>query len=86
MWLSTHNNTLYIRVSLAEIYEYICVQKVHLLTPYSLLCPITQLSNLWWIPNSVSKGFDTAIKQAHQDDSNDTPQPICECQVGFALL
>ena len=22
----------------------------------------TQLSNLWWMPNSVSKGFDTAIK------------------------
>ena len=23
---------------------------------------------------------------AHQDDSNDTPQPICEFQVGFHLL
>ena len=23
---------------------------------------ISQLSNLWWIPNSVSKGFDTATK------------------------
>ena len=22
----------------------------------------TQLSNLWWMPNSVSKGFDTAMK------------------------
>ena len=31
----------------------------------------TQLSNLWSMPNSVSKGFDTAIKRAHQDDSND---------------
>ena len=25
-------------------------------------------------------------KRAHQDDSNDTPQPICECQVDFPLL
>ena len=24
-------------------------------------------------------------KRAHQDDSNDTPQPICEFQVGFPL-
>ena len=23
---------------------------------------VAQLSNLWWIPNSVSKGFDTAMK------------------------
>ena len=42
--------------------------------------------------NSVSKGFDTAMKmgssrqRAHQDDSNDTPQPIGECQVSFHLL
>ena len=40
------------------------------------------------MPNSVSKGFDTAMKTgwALQDDSNDTPQPICECQVDFPLL
>ena len=25
-------------------------------------------------------------ERAHQDDSNDTPQPICEFQVGFPLL
>ena len=25
-------------------------------------------------------------KRAHQDNSNDTPQPICEFQVGFPLL
>ena len=25
-------------------------------------------------------------KRAHQDNSNDTPQPICECQVDFPLL
>ena len=25
-------------------------------------------------------------KQAHQEDSNDTPQPICEFQVDFPLL
>ena len=24
---------------------------------------LPQLSNLWWIPNSVSKGFDTAMKR-----------------------
>ena len=45
---------------------------------------LTQLSNLRWMPNSISKGFDTA-QRAHQDDSNDTPQPICECQVHFPL-
>ena len=46
---------------------------------------LTQLSNLRWMPNSISKGFDTA-QRAHQDDSNDTPQPICECQVSFPIL
>ena len=25
-------------------------------------------------------------ERAHQDDSNDTLQPICECQVSFPLL
>ena len=25
-------------------------------------------------------------ERAHQYDSNDTPQPICECQVDFPLL
>ena len=25
-------------------------------------------------------------KRAHPDDQNDTPQPICEFQVGFPLL
>ena len=45
-----------------------------------------QLSNLWWMPNSVSKGLALPWKQAHQDDSKDTPQPICECQVSFPLL
>ena len=25
-------------------------------------------------------------KRAHQDDSNDSPQPISECQVDFSLL
>ena len=38
------------------------------------------------MPNLVSKGFDTAMKKAHQDDSNNTPQPICDCQVDFPLL
>ena len=35
-----------------------------------------QLSNLWSMPNSVSEGFDTAMKRAHQDNSNDTPQSL----------
>ena len=38
------------------------------------------------MPNSVRIGFGTAMKWAHQDDSNDTPQPICEFQVDFPLL
>ena len=32
-----------------------------------------QLSNLWWMQNSVCMGSGTAMKRAHQDDSNDTP-------------
>ena len=38
------------------------------------------------MPNSVSIGFGTAMQRAHQDDSNDTPQPVGECQVDFPLL
>ena len=38
------------------------------------------------MPNSVSKGFDTAMRTAHQDDSNNTPQSMCEFQVVFPLL
>ena len=35
------------------------------------------------MPNSVRIGFGPVMKTAHQDDSNDTPQPICEFQVRF---
>ena len=38
------------------------------------------------MPNLVSKGFDAAMKMAHQDDSNDTPQLICELEVDFPLM
>ena len=34
----------------------------------------SQLSNLWWMPNSVGKGFDTAMKRGSSNDSNDTPK------------
>ena len=34
--------------------------------PHHLLHLGSQLSNLWWIPNSVSKGFDTAIRKQCQ--------------------
>ena len=35
---------------------------------------LAQFSNLWWIPNSVCIiGFGP-----QEDDSNDTPQPVCE--------
>ena len=40
--------------------------------------PTLQLSNKSWMPNSW--------KRAHPDDSNNTPQPIGECQVDFPLL
>ena len=36
---------------------------------------MAQLSNLWWIPNSVRIGLCLPWKRARQDDSNDTPQP-----------
>ena len=29
---------------------------------HTLPCRGAQLSNLWWMPNSVTKGFDTAMK------------------------
>ena len=32
---------------------------------------------------SVSMGFGTAMKKAHQDDFNDTPQHISEFQVSL---
>ena len=40
------------------------------------------------MPNSVSKGFDTATKtgSSRRFNSNDTPQPIGDCQVDFPLL
>ena len=31
-------------------------------------------------------GLALPRERAHQDDSNDTPQPICEFQVDFPLL
>ena len=46
----------------------------------------TQLSNLWWMPNSVSMVWALPWERTHQDNSNDTPQHICEFQVGFPLL
>ena len=33
-----------------------------------------------------TKNLALLWKPAHQDDSNGTPQPICECQVDFYLL
>ena len=33
---------------------------LHISTTIPLL--LTPLSNIWWMPNSVSKGFDTALK------------------------
>ena len=35
---------------------------------------------------SQQKVLTLLLKRPHQDDSNDTPQPICECQVDFPLL
>ena len=43
----------------------------HHFMAYGIVLQCTpQLSNLWWIPNSVRTGF------GYKDDSNDTPQPI----------
>ena len=36
--------------------------------------------------NQSAKVLTLLLKWAHQDDSNNTPQPICECQVAFPLL
>ena len=41
---------------------------------------------LVWMPNSVSKGFDTAMKAGSSRQFKRYPQPICECQVDFPLL
>ena len=45
----------------------------------------SQLSNLQWIPNSVSIAFGTAVKWAHQKDSNDAPRPT-EFQISYPFL
>ena len=34
----------------------------------------------------LTKVLTLLRERAHQDDSNDTPQPICECQVDLPLL
>ena len=52
---------------------------------YHLLRAWSQLSNLWWMPNSVRIGFGLPWKRAHQDDPNDTTQPKCEFQVDLPL-
>ena len=36
--------------------------------------------------NQSASVWTLSRKRAHQDVSNDTPQPIGECQVGFPLL
>ena len=38
-----------------------------------------QLSNVWWMPTLLRKGLG-------RNQGNDTPQPICDLQVGFSLL
>ena len=48
------------------IYHMVCKQTSMYFPGLSLIggrgyC--SQLSNLWWMPNSVSKGFDTAMKK-----------------------
>ena len=40
----------------------------------------------WCSQLSKHRFWHLLWKRAHQDDSNDTPQPICECQVNFPLL
>ena len=35
---------------------------------------------------SKAKVMTLPLKRAHQDESNDTPQPVGECQVRFPLL
>ena len=39
---------------------------------------IPQISNLWWMPNSVIKGLTLPWKRPCQDDSKDTLQVICD--------
>ena len=48
---------------------------------------VTQLSNLRWMPNSVSKGFDTAMKPGSSRLLKWYPTTYrWECQVSFPLL
>ena len=37
-------------------------RKGHVFSPKQTFIHLTQLSNLWWMPNSVSKVFDTAMR------------------------
>ena len=43
-----------------------------------LLLTRKTLSYQWWKSNSFSKGPGPNLKRAHHEDSNTTPQPICE--------
>ena len=48
----------------------------------SILVRRLALTTVIYLMNTkVSKDFETAWKRAYQDDSSDTPQPICEFQV-----
>ena len=61
------------------------------LNPEAASLVLPEEVTLWYCPICDECQTQSAIvwplpKPAHQDDSNDTPQPICEFQVSFLLL
>ena len=49
---------------------------------------IPKLSNLYWMPNSFSRGFGSAIRAVGYITTNQMilQKPVCECHVSFTLL
>ena len=55
----------------------------HLIRSAALVLLIARFTTIGYFTKPC---FALLTNQAHQDDSNDTPQPICEFQVDFPLL
>ena len=91
VYLSTELRKLFLRGTSSEAVPSVPIacQVSVIRIPYyralsALLDHFLQLSNIWWIPNSVTKGFDTAMRTGSSRWFNwNSTQPICDCHVDF---
>ena len=67
-----------------------CQMKLHFFVQkiYIQVYFIPKLSNLYWMPNSFSRGFGSAIRAVGYITANQMilQKPICECHVSFTSL